>query len=69
MSRNYVIFLVLSFVVIIASNFLITGNKDNENVPKQKVNKEFSVNEDPYIVSDDDIVNEKKIGRETYVRF
>ncbi len=69
MSRNYVIFLVLSFVVIVASNFLISGDKDNQNAPQEEVNKEFSVNEDSYIVPDDDIANEKRISGETYVRF
>ncbi len=69
MKSNYVLFLVLSFLVIIGSNFLIGPPEDKEKIVKEKPTEQFNVQEDSYVVKDDSAFNTGSSGNMSSVKF
>ena len=69
MKTNYVLFLILSFLIIIGSNFLIGPSETPEKPPNNESTKQFSVEEDSYVVQDDSAFDARTIRKERNVDF
>ena len=67
MNRNYVTFLIGAFLVIVVSQFFIvppkddklsSKTKDDRAITQEKVDEEFSVEEESYALPEENILDE-----------
>ena len=78
MNRNYVTFLIGAFLVIVVSQFFIvppeddklsSQTKDDRAITQEKVDEEFSVEEESYALPEENILDEERLSYERYVSF